>query len=119
MRSNLYGSKLRENPHDTDTRGSTKLHMEEQMHRENEAMLDALSHSVRHMNSMAGTLNTEVQEQNRLLSSLSGTFVTARAGVGTSITNLRGVMGRYGYRHIMYVIIGVFLVLYALYALLF
>ncbi|CCW70838.1 unnamed protein product [Phytomonas sp. Hart1] len=118
MRSNLYGSKVKESPREGDPRGSNKLHVEEQLQRENEALLDALRHGVRRMGAMAGALNAEVGAQNRLLSGLGGGFVRARTGVGTSITNLRGVMGRHGYRQIVYIVLGTLFSLYVLFRLL-
>ncbi|KAK7200447.1 Qc-SNARE protein [Novymonas esmeraldas] len=97
MQSSLYGnSRAARAPAATANRYE---HMEEEMHRENEAMLHALGNSVSHMKTMAGQLNREAEEQNELLTSLDTAFQTARSGVHSAVGSVKSVMGRYGWRH--------------------
>jgi blocked early in transport 1 len=117
MQSSLYGSAkaVRASP----TGPSRYEHMEEEIHRENEAMLQALGNSVSHMKAMAGHLNREAEEQNQLLQSLDKAFQTARGGVHTAVSSVKNVMGRYGWKHTaLFGAVG-FAVLYILYVVLF
>ncbi|GET89100.1 hypothetical protein, conserved [Leishmania tarentolae] len=91
-------------------------HMEEEIHRENEAMLRALGSSVAQMKAVAGHLNREAEEQNKLLVSLDKVFQTARGGVSSAVTSVKNVMGRYGWKYIAtFGCIG-FLLMYFFYA---
>lgn len=89
--------------------------MEGQIHRENEAILDALGNNVAHMKRLAGRLNNEAQSQNTLLSGLSTSFNTARRGVGQISTRVDGVVRVYGRRHTCYFTVGFLAVLLFLY----
>ncbi|CBZ27576.1 conserved hypothetical protein [Leishmania mexicana MHOM/GT/2001/U1103] len=97
MQSSLYGSsKAAKVPMNPTNRYE---HMEEEIHRENEAMLRALGSSVTHMKAMAGHLNREAAEQNELLKSLDKVFQTARGGVNSAVSSVKSVMGRYGWKY--------------------
>lgn len=96
--------------------GKGNEEMEEQLHRENEAMLSALSSSVLQMKSVAGNLNREAESQNKLLNSLREAFSGARMGVGNSIRGVGEAMGRHGLKHTLVCGTGLFIVLYLVYA---
>lgn len=117
MQSSLYSNAK---PARAPPAGANRYeHMEEEMHRENEAMLNALGSSVAQMKTMAGHLNKEAEEQNELLNSLDKAFQTARGGVHTAVTSVKSVMSRYGWKHTAAFGFAGFVVLYILYRLLF
>lgn len=94
-------------------------HMEEEMLRENEAMLQALGSSASQMKTMAGHLNREAEEQNELLKSLNRAFQTARGGVHGAVTSVKNVMSRYGWKHtVTFGVVG-FIVIYVMYCVFF
>lgn len=117
MQSSLYGnSKAARAPATAPNRYE---HMEEEMHRENEAMLQALGNSVSQMKTMAGHLNREAEEQNELLKTLDKAFLTARGGVHTAVTSVKNVMSRYGWKHTLAFGVVGFVVIYVLYRVIF
>ncbi|KAG5502737.1 hypothetical protein JKF63_04504 [Porcisia hertigi] len=97
MQSSLYG-----NPRAAKASTTTSNrygHMEEEIYRENESMLEALGSSVAHMKTMAGQLNREVEEQNELLKSLNTAFQSTRVGVHSAAMSVKNVMSRYGWKY--------------------
>lgn len=114
MRSNLYGNAQRPSADTAETKAArgTTLEMEEQLQRENEAMLSALGNSVATMKGMASNLHRSAEEQNQLLKGISDAFTTARSGVGSATAGLQGVMSRYGWKHTAMFGCTAFLVLY-------
>ncbi|KPI89292.1 hypothetical protein ABL78_1625 [Leptomonas seymouri] len=113
MQSSLYGNPRAAKA--SPTAPNRYEHMEQEIHRENEAMLQALGNSVSQMKTMAGHLNREAEEQNELLKTLDRAFQTARGGVHSAVTSVKSVMGRYGWRHtVIFAVVGFFLV-YLLY----
>lgn len=121
MRSSLYNVPGKSNGREAggrETGGPQQYEMEEQLRRENEAMLSALGDSVARMKSVAGGLQTEARDQNDFLKSIQNAFTSATTGVNTSISGLQNVMGRYGWKHTVAFGFVLFVVLYVLYSLL-
>ncbi|KAL7701731.1 hypothetical protein N2W54_007206 [Lotmaria passim] len=117
MQSSLYGNAkmARASP----AAPNRYEHMEEEMLRENEAMLQALGSSASQMKTMAGHLNREAEEQNELLKSLNRAFQTARGGVHGAVTSVKNVMSRYGWKHtVTFGVVG-FIVIYVMYCVFF
>ncbi|KAG5476872.1 hypothetical protein LSCM1_05204 [Leishmania martiniquensis] len=97
MQSSLYGNSRSAK---ASTSAAIRYEpMEEEIHRENEAMLQALGSSVAHMKTMASQLNREAEEHNELLKSLDRAFQTARGGVHSAVSSVKSVMARYGWKH--------------------
>ncbi|CAJ1026195.1 Qc-SNARE protein, putative [Leishmania guyanensis] len=114
MQSSLYGNSRVTKA--SSSASNRYEHMEEEIHRENEAMLQALSSSVKHMKAVAGHLNREAEEQNELLKSLDKAFQTARGGVHSAVNSVKSIMGRYGWRYTAVFGFMGFLLLYFIYA---
>ncbi|KAG5500071.1 hypothetical protein JIQ42_04406 [Leishmania sp. Namibia] len=116
MHSSLYGNSR---TNKVSPSAATRYEpMEAEIHRENEAMLQALGSSVAHMKTIAGHLNREAEEQNELLRSLDRAFQTARGGVHSVLSSVKSVMARYGWRYTAaFGCLGFFL-LYFIYAIL-
>lgn len=89
-----------------------QVEIEAQLRRENEALLDSLADGVIRMKSVAGGLGREVNEQNEVLRALSRAFSNAHGGVGSSVTRLRNVVERYGWKATISFSLMVLLVLY-------
>lgn len=105
MRSSLYGA------HSRDDRGANGAsHAEEEILRENEALLDVLAGTVGRMKASAGNLRDEAAAQNKLLRTVSGAFDRASSGVYRSARRIEGVMQRYGCRHVLLIGASLFLV---------
>ncbi|KPA79393.1 hypothetical protein ABB37_05243 [Leptomonas pyrrhocoris] len=117
MQSSLYGNARAAKA--SPTGPNRYEHMEEEMHRENEAMLHALGNSVSQMKTMAGHLNREAEEQNELLKTLDKAFQTARGGVHTAVSSVKNVMDRYGWKHTLAFGVVGFFVIYVLYYIIF
>lgn len=108
MRPSLFNN----NPtRGTDT-SYQQIEIEDELRRENEALLNSLSDSVIRMKSVAGGLGREVNEQNQVIRALSQAFSSAQGGVGSSITHLRNVVDRYGWRATIYFSLMVLFILY-------
>lgn len=97
---------------------SSQIDVEEQIRKENDALLDSLANNVGRMKSAAAGLGQEVREQNEYLSNLSDVFVKARNGVGISVHQLRGVVSQYGWKCTVYFVLAFLALLYILYKLL-
>eukprot|EP00796_Vickermania_ingenoplastis_P003711 gene3711-2611_t len=106
MKSSIYGTN-RGGSAPAAPLSHQQMEIQEQIRQENEALLDALSSSVSRMKSSAGSLGREVHEQNEILQTLGRAFSTAQNGVGASVTQLRTVLDRYGWKHTLYVSLGV------------
>lgn len=120
MRSNLYGNRQARSSAAADSVDAkaarhNAAEMEEQLQRENEALLNALGNSVSSMKSMAGNLHRDAGEQNTMLKELREAFTSARSGVGSATAGLQNVMSRYGWRHTALFGLALFLMLYFLY----
>lgn len=115
MQSSLYGNQGRPNGGSARPARTNTAEVEDQLHRENEAMLNALGTSVSSMKTMAGSLNQGAQEQNEFLKGIGDVFTTARRGVGSATTGLSGVMNRYGWRHTLGFACVAFLAIYLLF----
>ncbi|ORC91867.1 putative Qc-SNARE protein [Trypanosoma theileri] len=114
MRSSLYNTY---NPEKRDEEGNNvnNSHFEDEIIRENEAILSALGNTVSRMKASAGVLRNEAGDHNRLLDTLSGAFSRASGGVGRSVQRIEGVMNRYGWRHTLLIGLMVFMTIYGVY----
>ncbi|KAH9586554.1 hypothetical protein LSM04_009269 [Trypanosoma melophagium] len=114
MRSSLYHT---HNPEkrDAEENNVNNSHYEDEILRENEAILSALGKTVSRMKASAGVLHNEAEDHNRLLDTLSGAFSRASGGVSRSVQRIEGAMNRYGWRHTLLIGLMVFMTVYGLY----
>eukprot|EP00758_Cryptobia_borreli_P002588 Tbor_TRINITY_DN3141_c0_g1::TRINITY_DN3141_c0_g1_i1::g.14739::m.14739 len=121
-KSSLFaGQRSREGP--TNTRQSSnngngkklsKFEEEDNVRKENDALVGALTEDITRLREGATFLRNEVADHNRLIESIQIYMQSARDGVVGSIGKVDKVMGRYGMKHTIIFALVMCIVLYLL-----
>lgn len=109
MRSTVFGGQRLEKQSD-DLSAEKRAQFEEDLVKENEALLNALGNTAAKVKTSADTLRQEVEEQNQMLSFVGSAFSRASSGVNRSVGRIGEVVQRYGFRHTLLIGVVVFFV---------
>ena len=89
--------------------------VEEELHKENDAILEALSSDMNRLKAAAHTLRDETADHNKLLDSMATVFTNAKDGVKGTVNKLDATMARFGCKHTFLFAAAGFVVLLILY----
>ena len=83
--------------------------------RENDAILNALADDATILRRVAGQMRDDVKEHNTFLDMLASRFTGATGGVRLQSGRLDDVMKQYGFKHTMYIAVGIVVAVILLY----
>jgi hypothetical protein len=98
-KSSLFASQRRQAAVSAVSQAANGKDVEEELQRENDAILEALNSDMARLKAAAHTLRDETAEHNKLLDTVATVFANAKDGVKGTVTKLDATMARFGCKH--------------------
>ncbi len=98
-KSSLFAAQRRQAANTAAAATANGKDVEEELQRENDAIIEALNSDMARLKAAAHTLRDETADHNKLLDTMATVFTNAKDGVKGTVNKLDATMARFGCKH--------------------